>query len=234
MIKILDFIFPPVCLACGKFGQAICSQCIAQIKIHQGLICPFCLQKSVDGQKHSKCGGNIDGLVAVWDYEQTVQKIIKQIKYQGYFATVGELVRLNITYLSKNRFAKFYQFLETKPVLIPIPLHPKRYRHRGFNQAEKIAKAFSRNRQLPMSKKILIRRKYTQPQADLTKQARQKNIQNAFAPSSEILKLGEKPLVGKNIVLIDDVWTTGSTMQECAKVLKSLGAEKIWALTLAR
>ena len=128
----------------------------------------------------------------------------------------------------------FAKFLESKPIIIPVPLHPKRQKLRGFNQSELIAKEVSKRFGLPFSKRIVIRKKLTKPQAELKKKERLQNMTNAFSPSPEVLRISKKPLKGRSVLLIDDVWTTGSTMQACAKVLKSLGAEKIWAFTLAR
>jgi ComF family protein len=105
---------------------------------------------------------------------------------------------------------------------------------RGFNQAQLIVKTLAKTWQLPSSFKLLQRIKNTIPQAELKKADRIKNLQGAFAPDPRLIQLGDKPLTGKNLIIIDDVWTTGSTLQEAAKVLHKLGAKKVWGLTIAR
>jgi len=197
-----------------------------------GFICPACLMACTDGKLHSKCKGNVDGLISCWNYEKVTQKLIKEIKYRFYYASIDQLVEL---FLKQRQQSKALdQFLESKPICIPVPLHYKRLRYRGFNQAELIAKKLAKVWQLPISTKILIRTKFTKPQAELTKEERVENTKDMFSVNSKLLKLGKKPLTDKNILLVDDVWTTGSTCQACAKVLKNLGAGKVWVVTLAR
>jgi ComF family protein len=231
MFDLLDLLFPPVCLSCNKFGQFFCSDCQTKAEILDETICPFCLQKTLNGVKHPKCKGYIDGLISVFKYKKEVQKIIKEIKYRYYKAGVGKLVDF---FLKNLRNSEFDKFLASKPILVPIPLHSKKMSARGFNQAQLIAQILAKSWQLPISNKFLVRAKNTQVQAELKKAQRQQNMKNAFIPSREILKIGSKSLQNKNILLVDDVWTTGSTMQEAAKVLKKLAAKKIWGVTVAR
>lgn len=106
---------------------------------------------------------------------------------------------------------------------------------RGFNQSELFTKQLSQSWQLSYSTDFIIRNRNTTPQADLNNTERKTNLKNAFSISKKILKKGEaKPLENQNIILVDDVFTTGSTMQNCARLLKQLGVSKIWALTIAR
>ncbi len=197
-----------------------------------GFICPDCLKVCPDGNLHNSCRGSVDGLISCWNYEKVTQKIIKEIKYRFYYASIKELIHRFIG--QRQTSQPFEAFLESKPLIIPIPLHPKRLGYRGFNQAELIARELQNAWQLAISTKILIRTKYTKPQAELTKQERMLNTKDMFTANPKLLKLGEKPLEGRNILLVDDVWTTGSTCQACAKVLKGLGAEKVWVVTVAR
>jgi len=110
---------------------------------------------------------------------------------------------------------------------MPIPLHKRRLRWRGFNQAEKIAKILSDKLNIPLVNNKLIRIKYNQPQAKINSQKRKNNIIGCFQYNGESLE-------EKNIILVDDVVTSGSTLNECAKVLKEKGAQEVWGICVAR
>lgn len=111
-------------------------------------------------------------------------------------------------------------------VILPVPLHRRRYLERGFNQAEIIARAWSKHLSLPMLKNVLVRSRPTLTQVGLGRAERQKNLVGAF-------KL-KQPIESPGVILIDDVFTTGSTLQECARVLKEGGAKEVWGVTIAR
>jgi ComF family protein len=230
----LDLIFPPACLSCSRFNHWLCPTCQGKIKLNKGSICPYCLEETHNFQKHQKCRGNIDGLISLWQYKGVVQIWIKQIKYQYYFSYTKSLVDLYLVYLSLLKPQSFYDFLNTKPLIIPIPLHKSKFKTRGFNQSFLIAKNLANNWNLPISNKIIFRSKNTPPQASLTKAKRKKNMKNAFILNLSLKKLGIKPLKNQNVLLIDDVFTTGSTCQEAARILKTVGVNKVWVLTLAR
>ncbi len=229
-----DLLFPPVCLGCNAFGWVVCPQCQAKLTVHQEQICPSCLQVNSGGGKHTQCLGSVDGLTACWDYEAVLQKIIKEIKYRYYFSGIEVLAQVSFSIIQSQNQQAFSDFLTNAPIVVPVPLHKRRQNLRGFNQSGLLGKIYAQCWQLPFSDQLVQRNKNTQPQAELNKQQRQTNIKDAFLPTEKILKLGEKPLQGRGVLLVDDVWTTGSTMKACAEVLKQLGAEKIWALTLAR
>ena len=112
-------------------------------------------------------------------------------------------------------------------ILVPIPLHKQRQNWRGFNQSSLLAKEISKKFNLTCVESALIRIENTTPQAHLGKEERLQNIRGKFAVKEPF------SLINKQIVLIDDVWTTGSTMKECAKVLKKAGAKEVWGWTLA-
>ena len=110
-------------------------------------------------------------------------------------------------------------------LLIPVPLHPKRLKHRGFNQALLLAQAFP---EAPLAREAVVRMRHTQPQVGLNPKERQDNVKGAFAvPDPALVK-------GKNVLLIDDLFTTGSTVKECARVLRKAGARRVEVLTVAR
>lgn len=228
---ILDLIFPTSCISCGQFATPLCSNCLAKLSFSHNLICPHCLKKSPNGGKHPNCKGYLDGLIYLFKYDQPLQKIIKQIKYHYYYKSLDNLLSFYLQRLIIN--PDFQDFLHTQPIIVPVPLHSQRLRERGFNQSYLIAQFLSKNWQLPLSNQVLTRIKNTQYQSKLSKKDRLKNIENAFAPTQKALSLSKLPLKNKNILLVDDIFTTGSTSQTCAQILKNLGANKIWAITLA-
>jgi ComF family protein len=113
-------------------------------------------------------------------------------------------------------------------VILPVPLHPKRLRWRGFNQSVLLARQISRVYQVPLDCFTLYRTKDTPPQTQLPEEDRRKNMREAFALNPQ------RPVEGKCVLLVDDVYTSGATVNECSRVLKQGGAEEIYVLTLAR
>jgi len=113
-------------------------------------------------------------------------------------------------------------------LISPVPLHPQRQKERGFNQSELLAEYFCQTIGLALAKDLLQRVRPTIPQVMLPRPQRAKNVRGAFAVSDDL------PIAGKNILLIDDIATTGATLKECARILQKAGAEKICVLTLAR
>ena len=149
-----------------------------------------------------------------------LDKLIKGLKYKFAFDIASELSDLLLSFFEKQEISN------ANPVIIPVPLHKKRLRERGFNQAELLARSFHANYQVET--KILQRNKYTSAQAKLKEKARKENIKQAFAcHDSEKVK-------NKIVVLVDDVITTGSTLNECARVLKKSGAKEVWGLAIAK
>lgn len=240
MIKsmILNWFFPKRCFGCFAWGKYICQDCRTKLTLYQELICPVCAKLSVGGQVHSFCQKrySLDGLIAVWHYQGLAKNLIKNFKYRLVRDLSKELVGLvnqTLQTSASQLFVEFWQFMGAEPIVVPVPLHSKRLAWRGFNQAETMARSFALAWQLDFSKKFLIRNKFTLPQAELKGQERMENVKNVFS-LNPLLLAQKKILKGKTCLLIDDVWTTGSTMRACGQVLKKAGAEKVWALTLAR
>ncbi len=224
---ILDLIFPKSCLNCGKGDKYICSDCLSKVRLAKP-ICPYCERASIDGVTHIKCAKKLglDGLTAVWEYEGVIRKAILALKYK-YSTEVGkELAQL---------FIKFFMTLDSRfvipdsPALIPIPLHWYRQNNRGFNQSEEIGKEAAGEMNWKFYSDILIKKKPTISQVELKGDDRRQNLRGVFSVSTSIL-VSQYP----SIVLFDDVFTTGSTLHEAAKVLKRSGAKKVWGLTIAR
>jgi len=222
---ILDLIFPKTCLGCGKPGGYICARCIAKVKIPRP-ICPACFRPSIKGSTHPACAGllGLDGLVCLWDYDGVIRKAIIALKFK--FAT--QIAR-EISIYASRRVQQFRLLPFKDAVLIPIPLYWYKKNARGFNQAEEVGRVIARNLGWKFINRILTKTTSTASQTELKRQRRLENIKGTFAVSVDF------PISNySTIVLFDDVWTTGSTLQEAARVLKLAGAKRVWGLTLSR
>jgi len=236
---LLNFLFPKKCLSCGKLGKYICSDCGVFLLRNEQLICPVCRKNSFDGATHKKCEGrySLDGFFCFWQYKGLVRHLIKNLKYRlvkDEVEEVGSLLIERLRFGKKDEhFLTFLRFLQTKPIIVAVPLHKFRENWRGFNQAGLLGRELARRLGLKFSDRVLLRVKDIRPQVELKGKAREKNIKGIFDLNLRIKNKG-KVLSGRTFLLIDDVWTTGSTLRECGKVLKRAGAGKVWALTLAR
>ena len=185
----------------------------------------------------------MDGLWSLGIYQDPLRKIIQKLKYK-FVKDVGEtLISLTLKYWVKFTPQLLEELKKDQGegwVVIPVPLHPKRQRFRGFNQSAQLGKLLAQKIGLDYQE-VLKRIKYTKPQVGLKGKERRENLKNAFEidPSPSLPDQDDK-LCSKNYtqlvncLLIDDVWTTGSTIKECCYVLKKAGAQKVWAITLAR
>jgi competence protein ComFC len=209
---ILDLIFPKFCLGCKKEGTFLCEDCFSILEI------------STTHQKFK--GKNLADLYFPVDYENfLVKRLIQNFKYPP---LIKELKK-ELAFLIISHFL----LLDKKPdfsdfILVPIPLSKKKLKWRGFNQAEEIAKELAEFLKIPLISDCLIKTKETKDQVELSEKERKENVKGVF-----FIKNKEK-ITGKNILLIDDVFTTGATMEEAARVLKEAGAEKIVGIVIAR
>jgi ComF family protein len=175
-----------------------------------GIICPTCRQRKTD----------LDGIRSPYRFEGVIRKAIHQLKYQNLRAISACLAQLLAD----------YHIAAPLPgdALVSVPLHPKRLRERGYNQSSLLARELSRRIDLPVTEDCLIRVRQAQPQVRASDvDQRRSNVADAFACR------GEK-LIDRRIILIDDVCTSGATLDSCATALKRSGAASVWALTLAR
>ncbi len=226
---LLDLLFPKYCLSCGSEGNYLCEDCLSTIDILEYQFCPGCQKRLVDGKICPTCKKfiKINGLYFAAPYQnKLVKKMITQFKYEPFVKELKEsLSYLIITHLQLcgKKDSDFSEF-----ILIPVPLEEKRLKWRGFNQSEEIGKELVKFLKIPLISNLLYKTKQTLPQMELTAEKRKENMKGAFS-----LKNKEK-ISGRKILLVDDVYTTGSTMQECAKVLKEAGAKEVWGVVVAR
>lgn len=194
-------------------------------------LCGVCQKGSIDGMTHPKCRTKygIDGIFSSIAYKGIVKKLLYQFKYAPYLSDLkGILGRL--LYEGLIQHEAFDRFVSDHEVwIISVPLHDKRLRKRGYNQSELLAKELSLRMKITYVGSVLRREKQTKPQFELKKEERVKNIQNAFSVSINF----KRNVKGKNVILVDDIATTGATLRECAKMLKKSGAIKVVGVTLA-
>ena len=230
MSGILDLIFPRKCLGCGRIGSYFCADCLNFLSLKDEPICPMCGHFAIGGLTHPGCRRllGMDGLTAIFAYKGLIKKAIKKIKYRFVSDMAGDLIEAFLSFCGESK--TFSSFVLEKPILVPIPLHAKRLRWRGFNQSELLGKIIAENLGLDFAPNLLIRTKETQPQADLSKEARQRNIHGVFKVNSN----SQLSIFHSQFIIFDDVWTSGATLREATKVLKRSGANKVWGLTIAR
>ncbi len=227
--NLLDCFFPVQCLGgCKTYDTWLCHQCVKNVLANPpDSECPYCRISNSGFQTCPACRTktSLAGLIVLANYDQqTVQDSVKTLKYK-YVSEVG--VRLGQLLAQKIRGLKPH--LSERPIIMPVPLHYKRKNERGFNQSEIIARSMAQELDYSVRCDILVRSVYTTPQAGLEKTDRLRNLNNAFKIKESGLVLSQQ-----NVILIDDVATTTSTLNECAKVLKASGAREIWGAVIAR
>ena len=233
---LLNIFLPRTCLGCGRERSWLCEDCIATLDIQNWCLCPVCQKRVLDFKTCEKCKGKtkLTGLFVPLSYQKLlIKKIIQCFKYEPFLKELSQsLSYIIISHLNLIELPRTFFFQEKgagkDPLLVPVPLYKSRLRWRGYNQAEEIAKELSKSLDVPIENNCLIRRKSTTPQIELTGLEREENIKGAFScQNAERIK-------GKKILLVDDVYTTGATMEECARVLKEMGAREVWGVVVAK
>ena len=212
----LDLILPIECLNCSHPGEYFCTSCQAKLQVND-------LKYSDTFGKNLK-RDNLDKIFIAGDYEDPLlQDLIIKYKYNFLETLSDALGNFLIDFLKKNNLEKFLN--NNQPLLTPMPLSKKRKRWRGFNQADNLTKKLAKKFNYELA--LGLERRHCRPQAELNEQDRLKNLKGAFYWRGE-------SLAGKIIIIIDDVITTGATINEAAKVLKEAGASQVWAIALAK
>lgn len=232
MSLLLDILFPKKCVGCNKAGSYFCQDCVRNIK-QTDLVCPRCEDLSLGGQTHPICRRRfgLDGLWSLGVYQDSLKKAIGQLKYHWVSDLAESLIDITLEYWAKYQPFVLDQIKKDRGegwVVIPVPLHWWKQNNRGFNQASLLGQILSKRLGLDYYE-ALKRVRFTKSQVKLKEHQRKENIKGAFAISPNC---NLSPVTC--VLLIDDVWTTGSTLRECGYILKRAGAKKVWALTLAR
>jgi ComF family protein len=222
LARALDLLFPPRCVGCSKTGSWFCTDCLASVK---PILPPFCSRCGRRTQGASVCASCrstpvvLDGIRSVACHEGALREAIHHFKYHNRRELVEPLGQLLSDYWREADLAA--------DLVIPVPLHKSRQEERGYNQSALLARALTRHAGLVLDGTDLVRTRATPPQVGLDAKERRANVHEAFAWTGGSLR-------GLVVLLIDDVCTTGATLQACAAAVRRGGAAGVWALTLAR
>ncbi|MCD6452734.1 MAG: ComF family protein [Dehalococcoidales bacterium] len=218
----LDLLFPKWCVGCGKEGYFICPSCRQSLLRIVPPVCPQCGKPQPSGMLCPDCVGQpvaIDGIRSPFQFDGVMRQAIHQLKYRNLRALAKPLAKLLSDYLAINPIPAEW--------LVPVPLHQKRLRERGYNQSQLLARELSQLTGLPVMDNCLIRQRYSFPQTQTQSVTeRRSNVAGAFISSDSQLK-------DRAVLVIDDVSTTGATLNACAIALKAAGAISVWGLSLA-
>jgi len=221
--RIVDFLFPQWCIGCGKEGEFICPSCRRSLPRVMPPLCPRCGKPRPSGTLCPTCvswQAEIDGIRSPFRFDGVMRQAIHQLKYRNLRAITEPLAKLLNDYLATNPIPG--------EVLVPVPLHQKRLRERGYNQSSLLAKELGKLTNLPVVDDCLIRQRHAPPQArSSTVEERRRNVAEAFVCRDHRLQ-------DKQVLLIDDVATSGATLDAGAAGLKATGATSVWGLVLAR
>jgi ComF family protein len=221
---LFDLLFPQCCVGCQREGELLCCACSSAAPRLQPPLCQHCGLPMANGS--SLCRDccthplKLDGLRSVFYFEGVIRQSVHDLKYSNLRALAMPLAQL------------MGEYLETVPfpgeILVPVPLHRRRLKERGYNQSALLAHELGRLVNLPVLEGSLVRLRDTPPQARTTSaEERRRNMADAFTCAD--LRLKEK-----EVILIDDVATTGATLEAAAEALRKAGTSSVWALTLAR
>lgn len=220
--KLANFFFPCACLGCGKTGGWLCEDCVEGLERMHEPRCRRCGKELLADGSCPLCSVlreiAFDAVRSAFVYDGTIRDAIHKFKFKQ---------KLGLSYTFANAIFSVYlnQNWQVDWVL-PVPISKERLNERGYNQSAWVAKTFSLKSDLPYTVNGIWKRRNTAHQAALTESERRKNLGGAFKAEPVIVK-------GKSVLLIDDVLTTGTTINECARALRNAGAERVYGLTVA-
>ena len=231
--RLLDAIYPPRCVVCGRAGAVVCADCLKSMRPPAAPTCAHCGATMPDDGRPApylcaECAAgrrlpHFDGVRVAAEYAGAARTAVIALKFGGQRRVAERLATLLTV--------PFWCDIQVADIVIPMPLHSHRQRGRGYNQAEEVARAFSRLQGLRMCGDLLERTRATEAQTRLSREERRRNVAGAFALTSPVAAAAIK---GRRILLMDDVTTTGSTLDAAAEPLRAAGATSIWGLALAR
>lgn len=224
MSNFQEAIFPIFCCNCNREGMVLCEECIPKLILQNVFCCPVCATVNNNGAPCAKCHEksflSAHGAFFVYQEQSLVARLIHELKYNFVEESVRAFEPALVSFYTSHP-----TFFQSVDVVVPVPLHPRRLAERGFNQSQLVANMFASHCGMRVEP-LLKRHRFTRPQAQLSQADRITNVEGAFVASSECF--------GKHILLVDDVFTTGSTMQSCAQALLGKGAASVIACTVAR
>ncbi len=226
--QVISLLFPRRCPVCEKIvqprGELICQNCAKRLSVVHGPLCQRCgkelesdrLEYCPDCMKHHR---SFERNFALLNYDDLTKHSLSAIKYRNkreFLDFYGEALCV--------RYGKMVHRLALEAI-VPVPVHPSRKRTRGFNQAELLARQIGKRLEIPVCPGGLRREKRTLPQKGLGTAERLHNLRQAFAP-------GSLPQNISRVLLVDDIYTTGSTMEACTRVLLAMGVKKVYGMTI--
>jgi ComF family protein len=231
---LLDIVFPPLCHACKEFipdagDLHLCTGCRGEVHVVSSPLCTVCgIPFATPGGIDHPCGAclathpRFAAARAAVLFDGVARDLIHRFKYDKKVHLARPL-----THLATETLTSFAVSAGAE-ILIPVPLHRRRLRERGFNQAVLLGRPLSKTWGIPLVVDNLKRIRWTEPQVTLSAAEREANVRGAFD------LVNPAAVRGKKIVLLDDVYTTGSTVAECSRVLRQAGAEGVYVITVAR
>ena len=224
LVPLRDFIYPPVCMTCDQLLTAreekVCTKCWNSVT---GIDSHHAVWKEITGKFQTD--GYVEDVLSCFLFEKegSLQQMIHLLKYQGMKSLGVQLGREIGKRIEGN------EYFSRADILVPIPLHKLKMRERGYNQSEFLCRGIADITHIPMQRSLLRRTKYTQSQTQLTIVERRENVGDAFRLNQKFLSF----VKGKTIALVDDVVTTGATMNACAMELRANGAATVLAASVA-
>lgn len=215
-------IFPPVCAGCGKWGERLCPQCVSEIEILSAELCPKCSLPASRGQVCVTCQNDPPPWQACrsWAaYRGPVRSAIHRLKYQNDLGLCEPL--------SQHLVQLFQELAWPVDCIVPVPLSLNRRKERGYNQSAVLARVIALRTGLLYLPDALVRIRHTISQVGLNAEERRRNLDSAFSAKNN-------QVIGRSILLLDDVMTTGATLRNAARALLQGGASQVFALSLAR
>lgn len=221
---IVKFLFPQNCFSCGVFDTVFCDDCKGKLKPLDSGYCVVCGKKTIKGFTHTPCIGRYtpERLISFFSYEGLLRGCVLDAKYKSRAFCIFE----EFSELAVDMLEDFNILFTQEVILVPVPMSKEKFSERTFNQAEIIAENIARKFKCKIEN-VLERKKDSSFQHMLTKKERAQNVKNSF------ICVNSDKVKGKDIVLIDDVCTTGATFLECAKELKKAKVRFIYCLSLA-
>jgi ComF family protein len=225
-LKIVQTVLPQRCLLCGDSSGhgPLCKDCLNDLPRLSLASCPVCALPTLDGEICGNCLKRppaFDSTRAAFNYAFPVDALLKALKYRGELS-VAEIAAGGITDAIASQYIP--------DLIIPMPLHPERLQERGFNQVVEISRRISQQIQCKLSLRSVIRVRHSEPQASLPLNKRAKNVKGVFAVIDDALS----DVRGKKIVVVDDIMTSGASLNELAKTLKKAGAVNVECWVAAR
>jgi ComF family protein len=218
---LLDLLYPPKCPGCGRLGEVFCPQCRWHVRSYPLLCCPRCGKPAAARALCASCAAfpsPLEAILPATVFSHPIRPAIHDFKYEGVLDLAAPLAEWLVATWRLHRLSA--------DLIVPVPLHRQRERERGYNQSALLAQRLSAAIGAPVAPAELVRTVRTRPQVGLTQEQRRANIAGAFRCAGDVTDL--------RIALIDDVCTTGSTLEACAGELKAAGAAAVWGLTVAR